>query len=139
MGNQIKITGILEVIENEGRALRAMVIDSFEDIQTNDGLMYYKDMIPPAVPVKARRPDIEGYVVESLINSSIIGEGDIIYLDKGKHAGLMVGDIFSSIIDKRITREIGTFQIISMQPETSTAMILETEEEIYVGSEWGQH
>jgi len=138
MGNQIKITGILEVVEDEGRALRAKVIDSFEDIMTDDELMYYEDMVPPAVPDTIRRPDIEGYVVESKINSSIIGEEDIIYLDKGKHDGLIVGDIFSSIIDDRIKREIGSFQIISLQPETSTALILDTKEEITIGSEWGQ-
>lgn len=138
MGHQIRITGILEVIGKDSDSPKAKIIESFEEILTGDGLMPYEDMPPPIVPDPVRTPDIKGYIVESHMNSRILRRGNIVYLDKGERDGIQTGNIFTSVSETRPKRNIGTLQIISLQPDTSTAFILDSQEEIVVGSRWEQ-
>jgi len=138
LGYQIKITGILEIVGIDHDVPKARIETAFGEIQKGDGLMLFKEMTPPVVPDIIRTPDIEGYIVESYMNSQMVGPGEVIYLDKGQNDGLQVGDIFSAISETPVKRPIGTIQIISLQPTTSTAIVLKSEQEITVGDKWGK-
>ncbi|MDH4027663.1 MAG: LysM peptidoglycan-binding domain-containing protein, partial [Nitrospirota bacterium] len=119
LGYQIRITGILEVSGADSDTPKARLIESFEDVQVGDGLMPFRDLVPPTVPDKARTPDINGFIVESKLNADMVRRGDIAYLDKGEKDGLRPGDIFTAISGTKVKRSIGTLQIISLQPDTS--------------------
>jgi hypothetical protein len=138
IGQLIRITGILEIIGMDSDTAKAKITRSFEDIDTGDGLMPYKDMEPPLVPDVIRTPMIEGYILESHFSSQLSGGNDIVYLDKGVNKGLQLGDVFTIFPASGLERVIGKVQIISLQPETSAALILKSSEEITVGSKWGQ-
>lgn len=138
LGHLIRITGILEIIGMDGNTPKAKIISSFEDIETGDGLMPYKNMEPPLVPDVIRTPNIEGYIVETHYNNQLSGENNILYLDKGSNKGLELGDVFTISPNSAIERTIGKLQVISLQPDTSTAVILKSSEEITIGSKWGQ-
>lgn len=138
LGHQIRITGILEIIGMDHNIPKARIETAFEELQKGDGLMPFQDLEPPVVPDVIRTPDIEGYIVESHMNSEMVGPGDIIYLDKGQDDGLEIGDMFSVLSEAPVERPIGTIQIISLQPTTSAAIILKSEQEITVGDKWGK-
>jgi LysM repeat protein len=138
MGYLIRVTGILEIIGMDGDTPKARVLSSFEDVETGDGLMPYSDMEPPVVPDVIRRPAIDGYVVEAHYTNRLSGENNIVYLDKGSDNGLQPGDIFKIFPNAPIQRVIGEVQVISLKPATSTAVILNSSEEITPGSKWGQ-
>ncbi len=137
IGYQIRITGVVESIGKDNDVIKARITETFEDIQIGDGLIPYMLMEPPVDPRLVSTPDIEGYVIESHMNSRILGKSDIIYLDKGTEDGINVGDFFSAISESKIKRSIGTIQVISVQPTTSAAYIQESQTEITVGSMWG--
>lgn len=138
LGHQIRITGILKVIGMDNNVPKAKITTAFEDLQIGDGLMSYVEIEPPVVPDTIRTPDIEGYIVESHMNSLMTGRGDIVYLDKGQNDGLEVGDIFSALSEIPVERSIGTIQVISLQPTTSAAIILKSDQEIIIGDMWGK-
>ncbi len=138
IGHQIRITGILEVIGMDQNMTKATVINSFEDIQIGDGLLPYQEMEPPLLPDSARTPDIHGYIIESHMNTYLLGEGDIIFLDKGKNDGLEIGDVFSVLSEPPTESPIGKIQIISLQPTTSGAVLVDSTQEITIGTKWSQ-
>ena len=138
LGYLIRITGILEIIGMDGDTPKAKIISSKEDIETGDGLMPYKNMEPPLVPDVIRTPNIEGYIVEAHYTNQLSGENNILYLDKGSNKGLELGDVFTILPNSALERTIGKLQVISLQPDTSTAVILKSSEEITIGSKWGQ-
>lgn len=141
LGYQIRVTGILEVAGMDGKdknVPRAKVLTSFENLQNGDGLMAYREIEAPVVPDIVRAPDIRGYIVESYMNTKMVGQGDIVYLDKGENDGLKIGDVFSVFSETPVERTIGKLQVISLQPKTSVAAIVKNDEDISVGDIWGK-
>jgi LysM repeat protein len=138
LGYLIRITGILEIIGIDSNTPKAKIISSFEDIETGDGLMPYKNMEPPLVPDVIRTPKIGGHIVETHFTNQLSGENDILYLDKGSNKGLELGDVFTVFPNSALERTIGKLQVISLQADTSTAVLLKSSEEITIGSKWGQ-
>ncbi len=138
LGHQIRITGILEIIGIDDKTTKAKIIESFEDVEIGDSLLPYQETEPPLASDATRNPDIQGYIVESHTNSQLTSKGDIVFLDKGHDAGLEVGDVFYAFSEPPIKRSIGKIQVISLQPTTSNAIILDSTQEIILGTKWGQ-
>jgi hypothetical protein len=140
MGQQIRVTGILKVIGMDGRNFdvpKAEITESFENLQISDGIIPYEDKEPPVLPEIPRAPTMEGFIVESYMNTRLVSKGDIVYLDKGNDDGLEVGDIFSSLYETPVERSTGTLQIFSLQPRTSIAIVQQSDQEITIGDTWG--
>ncbi|GAB4541083.1 MAG: LysM domain-containing protein [Thermodesulfovibrionia bacterium] len=138
LGHQIRVTGILEIREMRDHTPVATITNAFEEVRVGDGLLKYEDVEPPFVPDIIRRPDIEGYIVESRMNNRAISAGDIIYLDKGSDDGLEVGDIFDTFSLEPVKIPIGRIQVISLRPHTSTAIVLKSSKELSIGDMWGK-
>ena len=68
----------------------------------------------------------------------MVGQRDIVYLDKGDNDGLKIGDVFSVFSETPVERSIGELQVISLQQKTSVAVIVKNEEDISVGDIWGK-
>ncbi len=137
LGHQIRVTGILDVTGRDNNVTKAKVIKSFEDIQTGDSLLPFRKMRPPVVPETVKAPRISGYIVESHMNSRVLSQGDIVFLDKGMDDGVAVGDTFRVFSEFPVERAIGTIQVISLRPSTSAALIQKSSQEIMIGMEWG--
>jgi len=137
LGHQIKIAGILKVIGFDSNMPKAVITDSFEDINVGDGLLPYEDLEPPFVPDIARTPDISGHIVETHNDSFLSEEGSIVFLDKGQNDGIEQGDVYAIFSDPPSERPIGRLQIVLLKPTTSNAVILESDHEIVTGSKWG--
>jgi hypothetical protein len=138
IGHQIRIAGILEVIGMDGNTTKARITDSFENINIGDGLLPYQELEPPLIPETVRTPNIQGYIIESHMNSYLVSEGNVIFLDKGENDGIKVGDVFSVLREQPAEGPIGKIQIVSLQPTTSGAVILQNSQEIKIGTKWGQ-
>lgn len=138
VGRQIRVLGILEVIGTDSEMPKAKISSSYEDINIGDSLLPYYKIEPPIKPDIPRSPNVKGQIIESHLNSVLSIEGSIIFLDKGRKDGLRPGDVFSVFSDPPTRRPIGTIQIVSLQPSTSGAVIMESEREILIGANWGQ-
>ena len=138
LGHLIRITGILEIIGMDNTTSKAKIISSFGEAQVGDSLMSYREMEPPFAPDVVRTPKMEGYVIASLFSNELSGEGNIVFLDRGQNDGLQAGDVLSVFSGSPVDRVIGKIQIISMQPATSAAVVLDSAEEISIGNKWGQ-
>lgn len=138
MGYQIRVTGMVEVFGKDSGTPKSKVKHAFEDINIGDRIIPYNETDPPFAPDVPRTPDINGYIVESYMNNSITSAYRLIYLDKGQVDGLEAGDIFSLFSEKPVVHTVGTIQIVSLQPATSAAIILDSSKEITIGDTWGK-
>jgi len=138
LGHLIKVEGVVQVVNTDSGILKAKVIDSFEEIRIGDGLIPSTEVEIPLLPDAIRTPDIQGYLIASHRESMLVSTGDIVYLDRGKDNGLMIGDTFDIFVDAHCFRIlVGTLQIIALQPQTSTAIIVKSIQEINIGDMWG--
>jgi hypothetical protein len=138
IGYQYRIMGIMEVTGHENNMIKAVVTDSFEDIQRGDGLIAYTEMEPPLLPKEERTPAISGVILESHMNNVISAEGDVVFLDKGENDGIQVGDVFSVFAPPPTERVLGKIQVISLQPTTAGAVVLlGMNEAIMLEAHWG--
>jgi len=138
IGTHFRITGTVKVVGMDNNIPKAKVTSSFEDITLGEALLPFREIEPPLKPIEPRTPDINGYIIETHLNTTLAGEGDIVFLDKGKDDGLESGDIFSVFSDSPVKNSLGKIQIVSLQSTTAGAVVLEGTREISVGSQWGQ-
>ncbi|UCD35649.1 MAG: LysM peptidoglycan-binding domain-containing protein [Nitrospiraceae bacterium] len=138
VGHQIRIIGTLEVTGQDNNIPKATVISAFEEVHQGDGLLPYHDMEPPTIPSSPRTPDIQGYIIESHMNSHLLAEGDVIFLDKGEDDGVAVGDLFAVLSAPPSERPLAVIQVVSLQPSTSGAVLLQSSGELTLGAKWAK-
>jgi LysM repeat protein len=141
-GNLVQILGVAEVtIIKQGETI-AKILKSYEEITLTNLLIPYSDMPPPVVPKPYRRPKVEGYIVAARDMRHNNGMFDIVYLDKGKNAGLEVGDLLRAIsVEKQLESYTkvehkyphGIVQIIKVYDTTSVAIIQQAFDSILPG------
>ena len=134
IGHHIKIVGVIDIVGIENKRIKARVSSSYGDIVKGDGLLPYHDIEPPLIPETARTPDLDGYIVETNINSYLIGEGDIVFLDKGEKDGIEVGDMFPVHSDPPTQSPVGKILIVSIQSSTSGAVPLKSIQVVFLPS-----
>ncbi|MBC8412505.1 MAG: LysM peptidoglycan-binding domain-containing protein [Nitrospira sp.] len=137
IGRQIRIVGVIEATGLDDGTLKAAIVQSFEEVEIGDMLLPFVDMIPPSVSDPVRTPDISGYVIETHMNNVMVGEGHVLFLDKGRKHGLLVGDKFSLYSEMDVHRSIGTIQVVSVSNSTAAALILRSIREAEIGYQWG--
>ncbi len=136
LGYLVEILGIAEVIEDKN-CDKVKIVKSFNEISPSNLLTKFYEIIPPLSADNPRKPDIKGYIVASKHSHLINGTFDIVYIDKGKKDGLLVGDLLATTIKStKDTCEIpnGLIQIIDVQDTTSTALVKKvSNREILIG------
>ena len=142
VGDMVQMLGVAEVeIIKQGEVV-AKILKSYEEAILGDLLIAYADMPPPVVSKPYRKPNIEAYVVAARNMTINNGMFDIIYLDKGKNAGLAVGDLLRAIsIEKQLEGFTlvehryphGVVQILKVYDHTSVAIIRQSVDSIEPG------
>ena len=142
VGDMVQMLGVAEVeIIKQGEVV-ARILKSYEEAILGDLLIAYADMPPPVVSKPYRKPNIEAYVVAARNMTINNGMFDIVYLDKGKNAGLAVGDLLRAIsIEKQLEGFTmvehkyprGAVQVLKVYDRTSVAIIRQSVDSIEPG------
>jgi LysM repeat protein len=135
MGYVAEIVGVAEVSKFEYGETLAKILVAFKEIATGDILDMFYEMEPPVVQKPFRKPNIEGYVLATKDLRIMNSNYNIVYIDKGKANGLKQGDIVKtlSVSARRVPN--GTLQIISLQKNTATAIVVSSSDSIMAGNQ----
>jgi hypothetical protein len=147
VGQKIRYTGVVEVTRVDEHFATAEIIDSFREIGRGMHV----------VPAKAHRHlvsprqnliDLEGYIVDRRMPIDEMGQGHVVYLDRGSKDGVQEGNRFfvmrrgdGFIIDelddevraKLPWEEIGELLVLETQERNSSALITRSRVEFAVG------
>ncbi len=139
VGILYEVIGSLEVTGRQENASTARITHSYNYIELGSLLGEYYEMKAVLVSEEPRTPDISGYVIATKELKGLVGEHEIVYLDKGANNGLVVGDLLSIFsTEKQFHDEaIGRIQVVKTMPSTATAMILKSIHEVRRGYAFG--
>ncbi len=93
LGFLTNILGVVRVVQVDHELITAHVICAYAPISPGDGIMRF---VPPVQEEADQGAggfgEIEGMIVEVQTNQFLIGQRNLVYLDKGRLDGLRVGD-----------------------------------------------
>jgi hypothetical protein len=146
-GTQVIITGIIEIIriDADDTAL-ATVVKNFREILPDNRFFPYEKR-SPKIYLEDTPPDIRGKIIVSEEHYHIIGEGQLVFLDKGLEHGVKAGqryEIFDEFGDRsrRLTRsadeprpsiDIGRLLVLHAEASVSTAVVVRPQRVILPG------
>ena len=142
VGDLVQIVGVAEVIVIKQGEIVAKILKSYEDIILGNWLIAYTDMPPPVVSKPYRKPNIQAYIVAARGMNQNNAMFNIVYLDKGKDAGLEVGDVLRAIsVEKQLEGFTvaehkyphGLVQVLKVHDNTSVAIIRQSLDSILPG------
>lgn len=149
VGRFVKLLGELEVVSvTEGKRARAVITDSVDVIERG-ALVGPLPRVYRTVEPQRSEADVQGTIVATLHSDQLIGQGQVIFVDKGESDGLQVGnrmyvvrrgDAYSSAKssvaqdDRRFPeRAIGEVLIVQAGKGASAALVTLALQEIGMG------
>ncbi len=144
VGSQIRVKGVIRVIETASITSKAVVEQAFNPIQVDDLIVPFPDRRPPMIAMNYVPPkkDINGYILSNRGNNLMFTVNEVVFLDQGEEDGVEVGDRFEIYAYPLTIDEdeddispdvIGEITVISIQEDTSTGVILNATEPIIPG------
>lgn len=138
MGYVFTMLAVVRVIQVDHSLATVQIVRSFAPLSPGDSVMRF---VPPAVGEEATNPrgqmDGEAMIVDlqSDKNMSLVGQGNLVYLDRGRGNGLRPGDRFEV---ERFggglpRRKIAQIKIVSTEDETAAAVITKSTSRVLVG------
>ncbi|MDI6688542.1 MAG: LysM domain-containing protein [Desulfobacterales bacterium] len=140
------LTGVLEITEKHPDFAVAKVIQSFRSIEVNDLLMPYQPL-SKKILISKNEKKLEGSIIGSEEQTTIIGNGEIAFIDKGCQDGVMPGQHYSiyyqekkrlDLKSKKYTLlsivDFGTLFVLRTEQTTSTVLITRSDKSITPGA-----
>ena len=148
LGDLIRILGTMEVTDVQDKTATAVVSISYDVITKGDPYIPYQPLEPAAleIPENPSGPPLDGYIVEVKEAKVANAQFDVVYIDKGRRDGLLVGRNFLIFREGEKTtfaspgggvrlprRRVGELQVIAVQDETAVARVVKSSESITRG------
>jgi chemotaxis protein MotB len=138
MGYLVNMTGVVRVIENDPRLTMVQIVRAYAPVSPGDPVMRF---VPPSLEESASEvlvsTDSEGMIVDlqSDKNMSLVGQGNVVYLDRGRADGIHAGDRLEvfRVGGSLPRRKVGEVKVISCEDRTATAVIARTTSRVFVG------
>jgi hypothetical protein len=149
LGKLVLVPGELTILGGKGQVVTAKINKSFRSVQEGDMIIPPQPAPPQIVPIRDQKK-IKGIVLLSPEGEENITEKEVIFLDRGNRDGVIVGDLFSiyqegsaSVYEdfqkgekpKLPLIKVGKAVVVSVQEETSTALVTHSSQAIYVGDQ----
>ena len=138
MGYLVIMTGVVRVIENDSPLTMVQIVRAYSPVSPGDPVMRF---VPPPLEESASEvgvpTDTEGLIVDlqSDKTMSLVGQGNVVYLDRGRADGIHAGDRLEvfRIGGPLPRRKVGELKVISCEDRTATAVIARTTSRVFVG------
>ena len=125
--------GILEVEKVEKGYHIGRIIDSFRTIRKDDLLIPYSPVSSCILPIPCRR-GVTGYVVAAKDTLSLHGQYSVVYIDVGRDAGVLTGNIFEVIKERESVADQEKKEIVALPPTVlAKILILQTKKDVSLG------
>lgn len=138
MGYIVNRLAVVRVTQLDHNLATVQIVRSYAPLSPGDSAMRF---VPPAIDETAAdfpmANDGEGMVVDLQAdkNMSLVGQGNLVYLDRGRSHGVRSGDRFE--VDRLggglPRRKVAEIKILSTEDDTATAVITRSTSRVLVG------
>ncbi len=143
-GYLTQITGMAEVTMVHDKVATAIIKKGSTIIERGQFVMPLTDDVYRLVEPKNNESEVRGVVLATKFQETkIIGEQELIFIDKGRADGVAVGNTFKAVYrgdplwgeDEDLPEEeIATLRIVDVKENVSTALVLHARREIDIGT-----
>jgi hypothetical protein len=123
IGVQHYITGVLEIIKEDDTFVTGKVLKSFRAIAVNDKIMPYKES-SEEIALSPITKEIEGTVIVSEENTTIFGDHDIAFINKGSKDGVLPGQFFRIFSRETVKPDPNSNERVTMGPQFFGALLV---------------
>lgn len=133
LGYLVSVLGVLEVEKVGQEKVTARITELFDTVRSGDLLDTYYEMEIPVFTDPPRMPQVEGAVVASKYFRILNGIFDVVYIDRGRDDGLLMGDVLMTVVPGTEDRPNGLLRIINPRESTSSAVVLKNNIQVTKG------
>ncbi len=139
LGYKILGLGTLEITKLTENTGLARIKDSYREMKAGDYIRPYMPPLTAEIPLVWSGKKLEGYLVANKRQSPATSQGDIVYIDLGKKAGVEAGNVLevyapgkkiTSGREKKLLPDIVIGQLVVLEPLENTSVALVTESAI---------
>jgi hypothetical protein len=144
IGTQHYLLGVIEITQIEPRYAIAKVLTAFRTINTGDLLMPFEGQVSE-VQVVPSTPGIIAHLINSEGHNMVIGEGMVVFLDKGEVDNIRPGQEYKICYQETVKKgpdgepltldpvKIGSLIVLRTEKTTSTVFITSSKGKIQPG------
>jgi hypothetical protein len=134
LGNLHRVIGVAQVVKSDNASRRAQIIESFQEIRTDDVLGRFAPVESAIFLGQPRKPDISaGVIVKVIPMSGLGGNLDVVHIDKGAVDGLRFGDEIKLFSAQPPHASKGIIQIVGVMENSASAIVKQVNSEVLVG------
>jgi hypothetical protein len=155
VGYQTIILGELRITKVLPKSSEAVIINSYQEITNGDLITAYiepldlvkgEDWISQVALKSTDQEELKGYIISNKHDLDVMGNNDIIYVDKGADDGVMRGNVFTvykpcDLVEDNVSKEyiqipekiLGHAVVLDTRQKTSTAVISDAVSEVMNG------
>lgn len=144
LGTKFYPLGTLQLTRVTPQGSRAIITNSFKEIEPGDWLVPYQPIKRREVSLKMATRPMKGMIVESYSGHDAVAAGDVVYLDLGKNHGIEPGNMFyvvrevaveKMLVDKVVKQlpyeVVGALVVVEIGNRTSTALVVKSIDAIF--------
>lgn len=139
VGHQVEILGTLLVTNPHDKASEGQIIDCYDPISRGDKLKRVEP-IPAEIEIKKGQVELEGFIIANKTGADEMAEGDIVFLDKGKLAGVEAGNTLivylSGMLKDNLqlpSEDVARLLVLSSQENTALALVIGSKKPFHIG------
>ena len=145
LGYKVVPLGIVELTELAKKSSKALITDTYLEIEPGAALLPYKNM-KKEIALKASEIDLSGYIVETRSGIQAIAAGDIAYIDLGVRQGITPGNVLYVVREPKVEISyfsnsqydlpvdvIGAVVVVEAAENTATVLVIKSIDTIYKG------
>jgi nucleoid-associated protein YgaU len=148
LGTLVVTLGVATVMSVQATTATLQITQAFDAIEVGDYVKAFEP--PPPVETPAAlpaRPTIAGHIAATKDGKVAAALGDIVYLDRGEHHGVALGDRFDVLQESRVVQHpissqwlpvprqvLGTLTVVDVRSRTAAALITASQREFSVGT-----
>ena len=140
LGSKVEILGRVKIISYSDKVATGNIIEAFDVISRED-LVRPWVKLPEEITIRKSAIDLDGYIVTAKEETSIYGQGSVVYIDLGTNAGVETGNLFIAYKPEYIKDRhtipavtIGRLLVFEVKESTSSAVIIDSVEEMRSGT-----
>lgn len=138
MGYIVNRLAVVRVIQIDHSLATVQIVRSYAPLSPGDPVMRFVPPVPEETPADPQEAiDDEGMIVDLQAdkNMSLVGQGNLVYLDRGRGHGIRPGDRFE--VDRfgggLPRRKVAEIKILSTEDDTATAVITRSISRVLIG------
>jgi hypothetical protein len=146
LGYRVVPLGVLQLTEISEKSSKALITESFLEIEPGAALLPYTGSKRREIALKAPDRDLTGYIVESRTGAQAISAGDVAYIDLGENQGVKPGNVFYVVRKVKVEVNyfsnsdydlpvdvLGALVVVETAENTSTVIVVKSIDTIYKG------